>query len=435
MAQFYIHESNIERLEKKMASLEKKCSQSHCTFKYEITGCEYKTCIADDGTEYTAKYYIVEVEGRAQYNGWRFVATLDHHAEGNVIRAYDTELTIPDKYKTCSPECEHCKKIRSRKDTYIVYNESTQEFKQVGNSCLKEFTNGLSAEDIAFFVSIYSAAEQGHDYSGTSYNRYIDVEHILRYAFECFKNWGYQKASYDPNETMPRNYRSTRDRVTDYYYINRAHGSEREKLYNEMDSVNFNPDSEYAVSNTEAALEWIRNISEEEMNNSEYIRNLHVVCSDRYTDWRSLGILVSLTVTYMRHIDKIAAYEKNQKAQESEKIASQYVGEIKQRLTITCSSFTCLSSWESIYGTTFLYKFTDTNGNVFVWYASNPIEDTERVESVVGTVKDHSEYNGINQTVMTRCKVTLAPEREEEHALETNEVQEALDAFFDYVNS
>ena len=28
---------------------------------------------------------IVDVEGEAKYNGWRFIATIDHHEEGNVI--------------------------------------------------------------------------------------------------------------------------------------------------------------------------------------------------------------------------------------------------------------------------------------------------------------------------------------------------------------
>lgn len=437
MATYYIHEANLERLEKKLAVIQKKCIASHCTFKYEITSEEFRTAVDDQGHDYTAKYFVVEVEGTAKYNGWRFIATLDHHDEGNVIRAYDTEIEIPDRYKTCGPTCEHCQKIRSRKDTYLIYNDEKNEFKQVGKACLQEFTSGLSAEDVTFFCSIYEKMEMGGSYSGPNFTRYIDVEAILRYAFECYKHWGYQKSRNslaEDGEEIPYNYRSTKDRVTDYYYINRALGKQKEILQAEMDEVGFNADSEYAVETTKAALEWIRN---EKDLNSEYIRNLHVICSDEYTDYRSLGILVSLTVAYARHMNQIAEYEKKQKAQEEEKKASQHVGEVGSKLSFAVTSFECKSSWCNQYGMTYLYKFTDENENVFIWYASKSVEDEDRVVAISGTVKDHSEFNGLKQTVLTRCKVTLGPKNEdiEEHAPGTGEVQKALDDFFEYVNS
>lgn len=434
MARYLIHESNFERLEKKLATIQKKCQKSHCEFKYEVVDTKYQNCKAEDGTEYTAKYFEIEVEGKAQYNGWRFVATLDHHTEGNVIRAFDTELTIPDKYKTCGPTCEHCNKIRSRKDTYIVYNDEKNEFKQVGKSCLQEFTDGLSAEDVAFFCSIYEAAENSYGYTGMSFTQYIAVESILNYAFECYKHWGYQKTQKDEDDFDPT-YRSTKERVTDYYYINRESYQRRDILKAEMDEVGFNPESEYAVESTKAALEWIRNIPESEIN-SEYIRNLHIICSDEYTDWRSLGILVSLTVAYARHTEQIAAYEKKQKAISAEKAASNWVGEVGSKLEIEIDTFECKSSWYNTYGVTYLYKFTDKSGNVFIWYASNPVNDEETVSSIKGTVKEHSEFNGIKQTVLTRCKASYAPKVASDPVPgHPEKVEDAISDFLNFVNS
>lgn len=438
MSTYFVHEANMERLEKKMATIQKKCAKSHCSFKYEIVGEDFRTTVDNDGKEYTAKYFQVEVEGTAQYESWRFVATLDHHKEGNVVRAFDTEIEIPEKYKTCGPTCEHCNKIRSRKDTYLIYNEEKNEFKQVGKSCLQEFTNGLSAEDVAFFVSVYDAMEAAGGYSGSSFTRYIEVEYILQYAFECYKHWGYQKSanSYaDENGYLPTGYRSTKDRVVDYYYINRAMQAQRDALRKEMDEVGFNADSNYAKESAAKALQWIRN----EDPDNEYLRNLKVICSDQYTDYRSLGILVSLTTAYERHLGKLAAYEKKQKAQAEEKKASEYVGEVGQRLTVNCKTFTCVSSWGNLYGMTFLYKFTDENDNVYIWYASKCIDDddTQVVTSITGTVKDHSEYNGLKQTVLTRCKAAYAKveKEQEEPAPGSNDVQKALDEFFEFVEA
>ena len=57
-----------------------------------------------------------------------------------------------------------------------------------------------------------------------------------------------------------------------------------------------------------------------------------------------------------------------------------------------------------MYGTTFLYRFVDDAGNVFVWKASGAYNVFDGV-TIKGTVKDHSEYQGVKQTVLTRCKI------------------------------
>lgn len=429
---FQVREENMERLNKKLASLKKKCEKAHCEFKYEEVGSEYKTFTADNGEEVTVKYIEVDVEGEAKYNGWKFVAVIDHHKEGNVIRAYDEELEIPEKYLTCGPTCEHCNKIRSRKDTYLIRNEETNEFKQVGKSCLQEFTNGLSAENVAFFCSMYEEVENSYGYSGSSFNRYISVERILKYAFECYRHFGYQKSASSFEDEIPVGYRSTMSRVVDYYYINRATGKVAQQLKEEMEEVGFNADSEYAVNTTEEALNWIRN--ETNLDN-QYIRNLHIICSDEYTDYRSLGILVSLTVAYARHLDQVAAYEKKQKKIEEEKNSSEYVGEVGKRIEVEAFNFACVYSSENMYGMSYLYKWNDAEGNIFTWFSSNAIDQPETVVSVKGTVKEHSEYRGVKQTVMTRCKVTCKTADKEEPEEGSSDISDAIDTFLEYVNS
>ena len=52
----------------------------------------------------------------------------------------------------------------------------------------------------------------------------------------------------------------------------------------------------------------------------------------------------------------------------------------------------------------YLYKFVDEAGNIFIWYASRPIELHERM-TLKATIKAHNERNGVKQTVLTRCKV------------------------------
>lgn len=63
-------------------------------------------------------------------------------------------------------------------------------------------------------------------------------------------------------------------------------------------------------------------------------------------------------------------------------------------------------NYDTMYGTTFVYTFEDIKGHQLVWKTGTWLE--QEVGSQValkGTIKAHSEYKGIKQTELTRCKV------------------------------
>ena len=409
MATFYIPESNVSRLEKKLATIQKKCNKNQFNFVCEKTGEEIKDWTDEDGIPHSIKYFIYEVEGTVKHEGWEFAATIDHHEAGNVIRAFKKDLVIPEKYKTCGPTCEHCNKIRSRKDTYLIYNEENNEFKQVGRNCMQEYTNGLDAESVAFLVSIYEEMENGFGGPGSGYTSYIEVPVLLRYAFETYRHFGYVK-KYKFNEgswSDEFNPDNTATRTVNFMhassiFANRYFGSkELEAIRELIAEVGYDPDSDYAKETSEAAIAWIK---EQNTIGNDYLRNLQILCSEEYTEYRNIGIIVSLTATYGRYLEKEVQREAKEKAHKQE-LVSEYQGEVGSKLSVDVNTCTCISSWENMYGVTNLYKFTDADGNIYIWYASKYINDADKVTSVSGTVKDHSEFNNVKQTVLTRCKV------------------------------
>lgn len=118
---------------------------------------------------------------------------------------------------------------------------------------------------------------------------------------------------------------------------------------------------------------------------------------------------------------------------------SKYVGQIKERIQVEATltgeySFTKYFGWNEVE--THIYTFKDEDDNVFVWKTSSVIGmdiiDHEKgtctfdpvrkgdTFTCKATVKDHSEYKGIKQTVVNRVKVESVnhvPTKEEiEHA-------------------
>lgn len=268
---------------------------------------------------------------------------------------------------------------------------------------MQEFTNGLSAEETAYYVSIYdSLAAYYTPDSRAARVHYVDVRMMLNYAWECYRHFGYEKAYYD----RPSNSISTRERVSKYVWYDQCPSNlskyERETIAEEYTYYHIDPKSDYATKMTEESLAWIQGVTD---SINSYIHNLHVICSEDYTETKNLGILVSLTTAYMHELEHREYIEKKNSAAKLDKL-SEYVGKVGERITIDCNSFRCVTNLSSQFGITSVYKFLDLNNNVYIWYSSKYIDDPESVTSVVGTIKDHSEYNGCKQTILTRCKVS-----------------------------
>ena len=384
---YEIFEGNMDRLEKKLTRIANKCKKYDCDFHYEKVGEVFREIEDENKNKYTVRFIQIEAEGTAIINNWQFIASVEHTENGNIIKKCCYDVEVPEKYYTSKPVCEHCGSNRYRKNTYLVQNLQTGEFKQVGRSCLADFTNGMSAEYVAHYISLFDALIEGeYVESGCKTKKYIEIKEALKYIAETIRHFGYVKA--DGN-------RPTKYRARDYYMAgNKMAGLLQNSLMEEMKSISFNYKSEYAQNISENALKWILSQNPD----NEYIHNLKTVCSGNYVTFENFGILASLIPAYNRAMEREQKIEAERHANKK----SEHVGNIGDRITILIADSNMITSWETQYGRTAIFKITDENGNVFTWKTSGGIsEDTKKV---VATVKSHNEYNGTKQTEITRCR-------------------------------
>lgn len=64
-------------------------------------------------------------------------------------------------------------------------------------------------------------------------------------------------------------------------------------------------------------------------------------------------------------------------------------------------------SFEGQYGTVYVTKFRDADGNLLVWMGAGCDATKGQKVKVRGTVKRHEERDGEKQTIVTRCKVEV----------------------------
>lgn len=91
----------------------------------------------------------------------------------------------------------------------------------------------------------------------------------------------------------------------------------------------------------------------------------------------------------------------------SESSTSQHVGEIKERLRNMNGTFVSAKCISNEYGSSILYTFK-VDGNIFTWFTQAGIDpEIEEGDPIIltGTVKNHTEYQGVLQTQLNRCIV------------------------------
>ena len=401
MSQYFIPESAIDSLETKLATIRRKCAKYGCEFSYSRIGETFKKVEIPDDTgnwkEVTIKAIEVEVSGTAiAESGWELVGKIEHLETGNLIHSF-SDVTIPDWYRSAPPKCEHCSSDRHRKETYVLYHAENHAWKQVGSSCLKDFTGNVSAEMAAAIASVYTMLDQVAEdrVHIASSPKYFDIESVICYAIECVKHWGYHKSK-EGNDATREAVRDLMRRQREFPAIVR--------------SVTFDPMSAANLQTFKDMRSRLLASNAED----DYTNNLQVLLKAEAVPEKHLGILVSAVPYYNRMIAREAEQRKL-----AETSSSEFIGNVGDRLTVDIATVTLVNIYDGYYGGTWRYQIVDAQGNVFMWDASNTIWDKACVEDspkgevieglplqLIGTVKKHDEFRGVKQTWLTRCRVT-----------------------------
>ena len=313
--------------------------------------------------------FEVECDGLIRANGWTVRAKVEHGDKGNIVTAFGSHPVKPEWY-TASPHCDHCQTNRYRSVTFFVEHEDGS-VRQVGRTCLKDYT-GISPATAAMWAEVQDLLLNGMDCTREQWEArcpapLYEVLEILAHAADAVREFGYRKSA-EPG--------STRELVT------------ARVLSGEQPS-------EAGLAEAREVVGWLSEMDPDEASDLEH--NCIALARLGYAKLSHIGMLAYMPVGHRRKIER-------QAQQEAAVARSEYVGEVGQRITLKAATVALLSSWDGYYGTTWLYKFVDESGNVYIWFASRPCT-AEDGATIRATVKEHSVRDGVKQTVVTRCCV------------------------------
>ena len=394
MATYMIPTTQREAVEKAVARIQKKAGKygKQFTVEYGDTTAvdvpvnvvdEYsgRKCVATIGFT-KVEVFSLTIEGDIiRKDGYTVVAQIEHMSEGNIVNVFEGDIKAEWIHSDC--RCEHCRTNRARAKTFIVRGEDGTEL-QVGRSCLKDYC-GINPQEIGYRNELVEILEENDierfDFLGRGYAHAYNTVEVLATAIKVDKAFGYVKSS---------DVGSNRDKIPEYLRdITEQDMKEAEEMANTIKGLSDEDAIRYLLSDTRTLIR------------TEYCKSSH------------FGYLAYAPVAYEKYVEAMKRKAEMEAKHDAEK-ASEYVGEVGKRQVFEIADMKLITSWETQFGRTFLYKFADTHGNVLVWFASSlMLKENEKggydeitsVSRIKATVKAHNERDGVKQTIINRVKV------------------------------
>lgn len=339
------------------------------------------------------EFIDMEVVGETpKVGGWFVHSRIEPSEAPGVNYVYTQKNCDPvEKLRTTAMICEHCGHNRQRSMIFLLQNAESGEQKLVGKSCLKDFLPDLGIENLLAYLGAIPVVEEDMDEEYASggvalwavYETKLAIAEalvlILRDGFVSKKMISEMQDRGDPRayDMMP----TSSDMGNT--------GRNRHKFYStEEIAAQFEGDKESRVEQV------IRFINAKNEYNNDFIFNLQTAMSQERMPRKLFPFIAAGVQMWIKSREEFA-----KKAKKS----NVHVGHVGVRSEFKGLTITRITPVEGAYGMTYITGFEDEAGNSLVWFASKRLGDIGKVVNLKATVKNHDEYQGRNQTVITRA--------------------------------
>ena len=306
------------------------------------------------------------------------IAVLEHFDNANMIYIIKDGITISEKYQTIESYCDHCTSLRKRNKT-ILLQDKNGNIKQVGTSCIKEYTGIDGTDIISGYQEINTICLEDCKIDFANIGEYRkNITETINYLTACIQlitENGYNKETtkYDAfiiakKEEQNNKYQKTANQVIQYF-----------------------TEHDYT---------------------DNFLLNIKTILLQKYT--KPSGFISYAYLAYKKELENDV--KKALKQAEAEK--SNYIGNIGDKIQIKLklkNKYSYETNYTYCGGISYIYIFMDDKGNQCKWNTSKYLEkivndeympiQIDDIITLKGTIKNHVEYNGTKQTELTRCKI------------------------------
>lgn len=321
--------------------------------------------------------FVLDIDN-VELGNWELLGTKERLGDDAIYRG-----SIPDEYKNANFDCQHCNTHRRRNKVAVIRHIDSGETKQVGYACLSDFIGmelGAFGALIKAIDDIYLQVNYFRDCECTSHNYYYNVNQFLQIAYNCIIKYGYVKNNIVTEMT-------TTEHILEAY---RAENND----YVDSDNV----DADLIDKIKQAFYDFAKDRP------SDFTHNVCTVLQQTCVKRIYANYMYFIPTFY---VNKVKWDARRARAEQAKKeLNNEYAGAVGDKIT-TEATLTGYSTFDGYYGLMYVYNFKDVQGRMLVWFTSKALTAVNDGDTITikGTVKKLSEYKGIKQTVLTRCKV------------------------------
>lgn len=352
---------------------------------------------------------VVDVEFTSsdiyKIKGFEVIAVLEHPVSDNDNRenlvylignnnVSKSDIEILQRLKS---NCSHCHTKRIRKKTVILYSETQDKLIQVGLSCL----NNYLGVDISGKLDRMSDIERllsdeldkldimngSQPWSGINKNLNVgNISAIMVMAYEKYK------------ESM-LNTKEVVEKLPEYTKLYNSLSTQERMTYLEKGNN---------IVNRFASLESVE---------GGFELNLRALCRNYFIRRNNVRMAAWIPAIYNKITTKAAKDKKYAEEWEKKSSESEYYGNEGDKLgeiKVTCERLlTTKEVYVNEYNTAVSYVYSLKRGNNwFIWSTGNVLKDGVEYTLKGGRINKHQEYNGLKQTVISRCKIVSSSDGE-----------------------
>lgn len=342
----------------------------------------------------------VEFDSNEPYKikGFEIIAVLEHPVDkscsgGNLVYLIGNNYVSRNDLEILQRldcNCQHCNTKRVRKKTVILYNEEHDKLIQVGLSCLNNYLGvDISGKldrlsDLDKFLDTEACKFDVHNccYNYSELNRNLTAASICAVVL-----WVYE---YKPQ--LNHNTRQIAYEIDKYISEFRCLKDTEKMQY--LDKAN----------------KIVRALTEFDTRENTFESNVITLCKNFFIRRKNVGLAVWIPVVYDKLVNEQKRKEESDKKWDEAKRNAEYYGNVGDKienLKVMCDKLLYTKEYQFGYdygSASYVYRLR--NGNYwFIWSTSNFMEEGKEYTINGGKIKEHSEYKGLKQTVISRCKI------------------------------
>lgn len=387
MTTYFIPTANISKIERKLNAIQKRADKLGMDFQFSIGTPEIQkvTVYLPDGSvdllnspAFVNCYPVTCTDTQVFIGGYQVVGKIEKVDGVNItFGKVDAQYRNMDNF-----HCEHCHTNKPAKNLFIVENTETGETMGVGQGCLADYTDRTNAlEYVSFFQDIQLLDEMAQDsMSMGGKSDHVLLEKYFYCVMAQYSLNGYVKSGYE---------KSTKETAFDMY----------EKTTLTQDQLK---EAKSALVQIISYLSEKKPLNTFEWNIFDYLNGIFNAEDDYSPMSVKMAGFVASSILLLQDAKNF-------------KVVGEFVFNVGEKIETELTFVSDRFVYETQYGNMWLYKFVDTNNNVFIWITSNKSEwvgnqlvkkfEEGETYKIRATIKEHNTYGEENQNVLTRVRI------------------------------